>query len=467
MALFEGLTTLHPETLEPVPGAASSWEVSEDGLTYTFHIRPGLAWSDGSPLSAHDFLYSWKRFLTIAPYSYLLWHVRGGKDFGAGRLDHEGKLGIEAPDDTTFIVRLASPCPYFVNLVSFYPLCPVSRACIERHGTADWIKPENIVTNGPFRIRERRLKDRIRLERNPFYWDRGSVGLETIDALAVDSPITALNLYLTGAVDWINVVPPIAIPVLRDRPDFSATINLGTNFLRFNTTRPPLDDVRVRRAIHLALDKEELVEGVLKGGQVPAASFVPPDIPGYTPPAGESFDPELARELLTEAGFAGGEGFPGFSLLYSTGETARDIAEVIGMQLKRNLGIRIHPASQERKVYYLSQSSLDYDICLANWLGDYLDPSTFLDVFTSESGNNRTGWKNADYDALVRRAGVEIDPRERERLLVRAEEILLGEAPIALLYFRSTTNMIDPSWKGYANNILDVHPLKYLEREAP
>ncbi len=474
MALFEGLATFDPKTLEPQPGMARSWDISDDGLTYTFHIRPGLLWSDGTPLNSRDILYSWLRFLepaTAAPYAFLLYRVAGARAFCTGdeenRSADPGDIGLRAPDDLTFIVRLESPCPYFLNLVAFYPLYPVCRSCIERHGPSEWLKPERLVSNGPFRVRERSLKDRIRLERNPFYWDRKNVAVGTIDALAIDSPITALNLYLTGAADWINVVPPRAIPALKDRSDFSFTDNLGTNFLRFNTTREPLDDSRVRRAIQLAVDSRELVEGVLKGGQTVATSFVPRSIPGYTPPEEETFNPERARRLLAEAGYPGGKGFPRFSLLYSMSETTRDLAEVIAIQLKRNLSIHVHPASQERQVYRLSQRTLDYHICLCSWLGDYLDPSTFLDVFSAESGNNRTGWTNGDYDTLLRRAASELNRKTRAGLLARAETILLAEAPIAVLYHRCTSNMISPEWEGYENNILDVHPLKFLRRRKP
>jgi oligopeptide transport system substrate-binding protein len=474
MALFEGLATFSPQTLEPLPAVARSWDISDNGLTYTFHIRPGLRWSDGTPLNSRDVLYSWLRFLapeTAAPYAFLLYRVAGARAFCAG--GEEGRsadpddVGLSAPDDLTFVVRLESPCPYFLNLVAFYPLYPVCRSCIERHGPSEWLKPEKLVSNGPFRVRERSLKDRIRLERNPFYWDRENVAVGTIDALAIDSPITALNLYLTGAVDWINVVPPRAIPALRDRPDFSVTDNLGTSFLRFNTTGKPLNDVRVRRAILLAIDGRVLVEGVLKGGQTVATSFVPRSIPGYTPPEDRVFDPERARQLLAEAGFPGGKDFPGLNLLYAMNETTRDLAEVIAIQLKRNLAIHVHPASQERQVYRLSQRTLDYQICLCSWLGDYLDPSTFLDVFSAESGNNRTGWKNDDYDSLLREAAAELNREPRSALLARAEEILLAEAPIAVLYYRCTSNMISPEWEGYENNILDVHPLKFLRRRTP
>lgn len=470
MAICEGLTSLHPKTLEPVPACAESWELSEDGRTYTFRLREGLAWSDGRSLDAGDFVFSWHRLLdpaTASSYAYLLWNVEGGKEFNSGRSSLREIPGLEARDPLTFVVHLDDPCSYFPVLAAYYPLFPVDADCIRRHGEEEWLLPEHITTNGPFRVKARYLKDRIRLERNAHYWDAANVGVETIDALAVTSPITALNLYLTGEVDWINHVPSIVLPFVKERKDFTLTPNLGTNFLRFNVTRPPLDDARVRRAIHLAIDKDALVEYVLKGGQEAATSFVPPGIPGYEPPKIAVHDTARARSLLGEAGFPGGAGFPDLNLLYIASESSRDVAEVIALELKKNLNIRIHPTAQERKGYFVSQNSLSYHLCLCSWLGDYLDPSTFLDVFLSSSGNNRTGWRSGEYDALLSRAAGEQDKTARIAMLVRAEALLLEERPLAPLYFRTTANMIKPEWEGYYDNIQDVHPLKYIRRRHP
>ena len=474
MALYEGLTALDPETLKPIAACAVSWNEGDDGLTYTFRLRPGLAWSDGAPLTSKDFLFSWKRLLdpaTASSYAYLLWDVGGAGPWTRGEAGGPGDpppdLGLSAPDPTTFRVHLARPCPYFTVLTAFYPLFPVEEASLEDRGGGLQVSPDRPVTNGPFTVAFRRIKDRIRLTRNPRYWDRDRVGLDTVDALAVTSPVTALNLYLTGDVDWINHVPHLVLPFVKDREDFSLTPNLGTSFLRFNTTHPPLNDPRVRRAIHLAIDVSALSEFVLKGGQIPATSFVPPGIPGYTPPEEPNYDPEEARRLLAEAGFPGGEGFPELNLLYIANESRRDLTEVMVLMLRRELGIVIHPASQERKGYFVSQNSLAYHLCLCNWLGDYLDPSTFLDVFRAESGNNRTGWKDANYDRILDEAACERDPARRNRLLAEAETRLLKALPLAPLHFRTTSNMIRPEWTGYHDNIQDVHPLKYIRRRVP
>ncbi|MBU0754595.1 MAG: peptide ABC transporter substrate-binding protein, partial [Planctomycetes bacterium] len=239
--------------------------------------------------------------------------------------------------------------------------------------------------------------------------------------------------------------------------------------LRLNVTHPPLNDSRVRKALCMAIDKEALTTYVLKGGQIPAASFVPPGIPGYLTDAGPAIELDLdrARTLLADAGFPAGEGFPELHLLYSVDEASRDLAEVIALQFRKNLKIRVHPTAQERKGYFVSQNSLRYELCLCSWLGDYLDPTTFLDIFRGESGNNRTGWKCDEYNRLLDRAGLQGDADARAVLLREAEALLLSEAPLAPLFFRTTANMIKPEWEGYYDNIQDVHPLKYLRRNEP
>ena len=254
---------------------------------------------------------------------------------------------------------------------------------------------------------------------------------------------------------------------MRDRPDYSESVNLGTNFLRFNVERPPLNDHRVRMALHLAINSADLVEHVLMGAQQPAFSYVPPVIADYAPPRRENHDGKLAARLLADAGFPDGRGFPEFRILYSMGETNRDLVEVICNQVHEHLKITLHPAGQERQSYFVNQKAREYDISLSSWLGDYLDPSNFLEVFLSESRNNRTGWKNDDYDRLLHAAARELDGNKRAALMRRAEEILLDEMPISPLYYRTTTNMIKTVWEGYHDNILDIHPLKTLRRRKP
>jgi oligopeptide transport system substrate-binding protein len=494
-AIFEGLTIKHPETLEPVPGMAERWEVSEDGLTYTFHIRHGAVWTNGDPVTAHDFVWSWQRFLdprTGAEYAYQLWYVTGARAFTT-EVDDEGNplhsfdtVGIRATDDHTLVVELEAPTPYFLDLTGFYPLFPVNRRSIEEaraefpeSWTVEWLRPERIVTNGPFRLAERRINDRIRLEKSESYWDADAVALESIDVLAVESYLTMLNQYLTGEVDWIERVATNMIPRLLPREDFAPAPYLGTYFYRVNTTRPPFDDPRVRRALALTIDRLALTEKITKAGQLPWWSLVPPGMHGYEnavlahesdPSGGEprweaSFarDVEEAKALLAEAGFGpGGAELPTIELHYNTSEAHRDIAEVIADGWQRHLGLTAKLLNQEWKVYLDTQSNLDYDVSRSAWIGDYADPNTFLDMFVTGGQNNKTGWANERYDELVAEAAKEREPTARMALLREAEAILMEELPVLPIYAYVTQNVVNPRLGGFHANVQDEHFPKFL-----
>ncbi len=467
--LFEGLTVPDPKTLEPRPGMAESWEISPDGSTYRFHIRRGAVWSDGSPFTAEDFRWSWERVLkpeTAAKYAQLLWYVKNGKAFYDGRIKDFSQVGIRTEGPYVFVVELEKPTGFFLKLTSFYPLFPVHRATVEAH-PHDWHQPEHLVCNGPFVLAERRIRDRIRLVRNERYWDRAHVRLRTIDILPVEDSGTALNLYMTGMVDWITDVPNHVVQDLMKRPDFDPAPYFGTYFYRINLkNRDPakrrfLGDRRVRLALSLAMDRRAIVERVTRSGQLPADSFVPPGVVGYEraklPPA----DPERARRLLAEAlADLGLREPPSFTILYNTSEAHKDIAEVLQSQWRRVLGIDVKLENQEWGTYLDSQKSLDYDVCRAAWIGDYLDPNTFLDMWVTGSGNNNTGYSRPEYDRLIAEANAEADPAKRMRILHRAEEMLLHDLPIIPIYFYATRYMVRPWVKGFHRNPLNVHPLK-------
>ena len=283
--LFEGLLVSHPETLEPLPGVAERWEVSEDGLEYTFHLRHDALWSNGDPVTSADFMWSFERFLdpqTAAEYAYMLWYVEGAEAFTTEVEDGQAvhgfdTVGITAPDEYTLRFRLKAPTPFFLELMAFYPMFPVNRRNIEEaqerfpdRWQQQWLRPENIVCNGPYVVEFRRVNDRIRFAKNPSYWDADNVAFETVDALAVESYTTALNLYLTGECHWIDVPPANVIQELMPREDFNPIPYLGTYFYRVNVTKPPLDDPLVRRALSLTIPRQDICEKVTKAGQVPA-----------------------------------------------------------------------------------------------------------------------------------------------------------------------------------------------------
>ncbi len=469
--LFEGLTTPDPRTLEPRPGMAESWEVSEDGRTYTFHIRKGMSWSDGSPFTSADFLWSWKRFLkpeTAAKYAQLLWYVENGKAYFEGRLKDFRKVGIKAPDPYTFVVRLERPAAFFLALTSFYPLFPVHRASVEAHPRS-WHRPGRLVCNGPFVLAERRIRDRIRLLRNERYWDREHVRLESIDILPVEDSGTALNLYMTGMVDWITDVPNHVVRDLMSRPDFNPVLYFGTYFYRINlknkdpVKRRFLGDRRVRLALSLAMDRAEICERVTRSGQKPAFGIVPPGVPGYEPARLPGPDPARARALMREAlSELGMDSPPTLTILYNTSEAHKDIAEVLQSQWRKVLGLNVRLENQEWGTYLDSQKTLSYDLCRAAWIGDYLDPNTFLDLWMAGSGNNNTGYEDPAFDALVEKANATLDRKRRMALLHEAEAKVLHDLPILPIYTYATRYMVRPWVKGFHPNALNLHPLKDL-----
>lgn len=333
--------------------------------------------------------------------------------------------GIFARDDHTLVVELKAPTPYFLELTAFYPAFPVPRWVVEAKGSEnDWFLPGKIVTNGPFRLVTWRVGDRIRLERNPTYWGRAEVKLRTIDVLSTENSTTALNLYLSGAVDWLpKAIPDELQQHLRSRPDFYAGPALVVYYYRINTTRKPFNDVRVRKALNLAIDREQIATQVLGMGQLPAYRLVPPGLPDYRPPEpGLRKDVTEARRLLAEAGFPEGRGFPPFGILYNTYEAHKKIADVVADQLRRNLGIQATAYNQEWQSYQASTRALNYDLGRAGWVGDYEDPNTFLDLWVTNGGNNQTGWGDPVYDRLLQ-AGADVES------FLQAPSALLGSMP--------------------------------------
>ena len=430
--------------------------------------------------------------------------------------------GVYAKDDHTLVVELNAPTPYFLELTAFYPLYPVPRWAIEKNAGTSWFLPGRIVSNGAFQMTEWRVGDCIRLERSDTYWDRANVRLRSVDVLPIENTTTALNLYLTGEADWMpqNSYPVDLAPDLRKRPDFYLGPALVVYYYRINTTRKPFDDARVRQALNLAVDREQITRDVLGVGQLPATLFVPPGIRGYKPPqTAISYDVEHARKLLAEAGFPGGKGFPKFGILYNTLESHKKTAEVVADQLRRNLNIDAAAYNQEWQSFLQSSRSMDYDLARAAWVGDYEDPNTFLDMWTTNGGNNQTGWSSLVYDRLLEAAAnVEaflVAPdfilehaRDASQLKTQAAEVrasndaparlkamaalrlaLLAEAegmlvhdefPIMPIYFYTISGLVKQNVKGFyteltasdgskRSNLREIHPLRemYLEGQGP
>ena len=479
LPLFEGLTRPDPETSLATPGLAERWELSDDGRVYTFHLRTNAMWSTGEPIRAADLVYSWRRVLeptNACQYANLLFPVRGAEDFHRSRLSDFTRVGIAGPAPFVVRVELANPCAYFLDLCAFQTLSVVPRHAIERYGDR-WSLSAPVPCSGPYQLDYWRLNDRVRLRRNDRYWDAAHTRSKVVDLLSVTTPSTVLNLYLAGQADIIwdkPMVPTELVPELRRRPDYHTFPVLGTFFLRCNVTRKPYDDPRVRRALALATDKQRLTARITASGEEPADHMVPTVTAHYLRGPGQHHDPEAARQLLAEAGYPGGRGFPPIDLLIDSaaGGPART-NERTGVELKemweRELGIRVELRRMEKKAYLVAQRSLEYGVSRSSWIGDYNDPNTFLDLFMSGNGNNRTGWSHPHYDELLQAAASEPDLDRRARLLGEAETLLVrDEAPVIPLWFEVGFSLFRPDTiHGVHANPLDTHPINAIERLNP
>ncbi len=467
--LFEGLTRFNKAGLSE-PGMAASWEISSDHCVYTFHLRQNAQWSNGQLITAQDVIASWKRALmpvTGSANSYQLFVIEGAEDFAAGRIDFS-KVGLQALDEQTLKITLSHPTSYFLDLCATPIFSIVPTNLIEQVGD-DWIKPQHILTNGPYRLVDWRINDKIRLERNSRYWDYQHVALETIDLLLIAQANIAYNFYASGEADIIfgKLFPPSLTEELRKRDDFHSACFLGTEFLRFNCVKPPFTDPRIRQAFALCVDQRLLTKKIAHSGELPSWSLVPPGIPAYQSPHVAQYAPEKARQLLAEAGYPGGKKFPLVNYLYNEGQLTEGVAVELQSIWKKELGVSVLLARQEWKVYLSSLNTLDYSIGRSSWVGDYPDPNTFLDIFTTTSGNNRTGWKSPAYDNLIQKASESFDPAERFHLFQQAEQLLIQDQAVVLpIFYYSGVQIYDSTrWGGIEENVLDKHPLWQIYRK--
>jgi oligopeptide transport system substrate-binding protein len=467
--LFAGLTQPHPDTLLPMPDVARGWDISVDGLHYTFHLRP-TTWSDGVPVTARDFEYSWKRVIdrrTGSKYASFLFPIQNAETFNKGEVGADA-VGVHATDDLTLDVTLEHPVPYFLDLVGYYTAFPVPRHVIERLERAGqnpdlWTRTANIVSNGPFTLAEWKFRQFMLLKKNPRYWDAQHVRLERVRMLMVESVNTTLNLYAAGEIDSIgnSALPSEFMDYLAQFRDFQRRPSLATYFLWLNTAKKPLDDARVRRALSLAVDRESLVKYVTRAGQIPSADLVPDGLAGYRGPHSPVFDPARARALLAEAGYGPGRPLPPITLRYNTSEGHKQIAEAVAQMWKQHLGIPVEIENQEWKVYLKSLEQKDFQIARLGWVGDYPDPNTFLELLTEGSGNNHSNWKNAEYEALLREANSTRDRAQRMGLLLRAETLAMSEVPLVPLYVYTRSELVKPYVVGHFLNYQQRLLFKY------
>lgn len=474
-ALFEPLVSFDPATLQPVPALAAGWDVSPDGLVYTFHLQPRAVWSNGEPVTAQDCVNSWRRMLTptlAADYAYLFYIIKGAEDFNKGRTADFATVGLAAPDARTFVVTLAQPAPYFLQILLNSPWRPVNVRSIAAVGDAyrrgtPWTRVGRLVTSGPFLLKEWSPQERLVLEKSPTYWDKDNVRLNAMVFYPTDNTDAEERAFRAGQLHVTYNLSISKIATYRREQPGSLRMDeyINTFFFRFNTRHSPLDDVRVRRALSLAIDRELIAGKVLQGGQRPAPSLVPPDIPGYTPAALPMHDLAAARRLLAEAGYPGGQGLAPLELLYNNSEILRLVAETVQEMWHRDLGVEVRLANQEYKVVFANRRTGNYRILLGDWIGDYLDPTTFLDLWRSDAGNNHTGWASKEYDALMNRAAAAADVTARADLLRQAEQLMLESAPIAPIYFNTHVYLKSPALKHWRPSPMDHIDYRHVALE--
>ena len=475
LALFEGLTAMDEKTSEPVPAAATSWEASPDGLVWTFHLREGLHWSNGEPLAADDFVQSWQRILSPgfgAEYANLFYCIKGAEAFNQGTTSDSAVLGISAPDSLTVRIVLERPTPYLPVLVALPPWYPLNPRVLEhfgataKRGTA-WTRAGNLVVNGPFVLDEWTPNSRIVVAKNPDYWNADQVTLQQIVFFPNESPDTEEKDFRAGQLHVTYALPLAKVDAYRRESPALLRVDpfLQTFFLRFNVTKPPFDDPRVRRALSLAVNRDLIARRVVSGCYPPAHSFTPPDCGGYTARARVELDLDKARKLLADAGFPGGKGMAPFEVQARNDEVQPAVMEAIQAMWSKGLGVKVTLATLEQKTWIQNQQTLNYTVSTAGWAGDFLDPVTFLDLFTSGGGNNWTGWGDKAYDQLLLDAAAARSPAERLEVFQKAEAYLLEQGPVAPLYFGARSYLISPSVRGWTPALLGYHRYAYVRLE--
>lgn len=475
IALYEGLVGYDEKTGGPVPAVAERWDISPDGLVYTFHLRATAKWSNGERVTASDFAYSLQRILTPslgASYAYMLWPIKHAQEFNAGKLKDFSAVGVTVVDDATLRITLARPTPYLLGLAAHTTWMPVHRATVEKHGkpddrTSPWTRPGKFVGNGPFTLTEWQPNARIIVAKNPHYWGAAANQLERVIFYPTEkSDVEELN-FRAGQLHLTFSVPSSKVDTYRQQSPERLRIDplLNFTYINFNTTQPPFNNPKVRRAFALALDRPVMLQRVFNGTATPAHSVVPPGCNGYTGPAGQPDDVATAKTLLAEAGFPGGKGFPAVAIQVLNDDKSPRLAETMQAFWLRELGVKITIEPYEQKTWVQNQQTLSHRIALMGWTADFPDPVTFLDVFRGGGGNNWTGWANKDYDAFLDQAANTADPAARFALMKKAEAVLLEDAGVGAVFFNTRAYLIHPAVKNWEPSPLGLHRYQLIRLE--
>ena len=442
-------------------GQASDVQVNDDKTVYTFTIREDAKWSDGKAVTANDFVYAWQRLVdpaTAADYSYMADILLNANEIMAGEAD-KATLGVEAVDERTLVVTLHTPCPYFEEIMAFPALMPVRQDMIEAGGDQWTFSIDTYVGNGPYKMESWEHGANIRIVKSETYYDYAKLGPQAINFKLMDDANAIYAAYQSGELNFIEEVPVAEIPALLESGELDIDPYIGTYYVCFQTQKAPFDDVRVRKAFSLTIDRNYIVEQITQTGQVPATGFVPSGINDAEGASGDDFrtvggdymdvskeayaaNCEEARRLLAEAGYANGEGFPVVEYLYNTSESHKAIGEALQQMWQTELGVTVNLVNQEWNTFLQTRKEGNYSIARNGWIADYNDPMSFLDMWMTGGGNNDAQYSNAKYDDLIKQAKATNDPAERMKLMHEAEDILMGEDVVhAAIYFYTNKNM--------------------------
>ena len=471
--LFEGLV-MQDQNAEMIPGAAESWTVSDDGTVYTFKLRQGATWSDGSPVTAEDFVYAFRRLedpATGAEYASMLYVVKNGEEVNTGKAKPE-ELGVKAVDDQTFEVTLKSPTPYFLEMLTHQSTYPVNRAAIEKLGD-DWIKPGNLVSNGAYTLAEFIPNDHIKLVKNPKFHDAANVKIDVVNYFPTEDRSTAIKRFEAGELDSNDDIPTEQMTDLKAKFGDQLRIGpyLGTYYYAIKTDKAPWDNVELRNAISMAIDRDFLAEKVWQNSMIPGYSMVPPGIEGYESAMASFADKsqidreDEAKAILEKLGYGPNNPLK-MEIRYNTSENHKNTAVAIQEQLKP-LGVEVSLINTDTKTHYsLLEQKGDFDVARAGWIADYKDPESFLGISRKASGNNYANYNSPKFEELMDQAAAAGGkPEERLKYLSEAERVLVDDVPNLPLLYYSYKNLISPKLTGFVPNVMDIHPTRFISKE--
>lgn len=468
-ALYEGLVQLDADN-KPQPGMAEKWDISDDKTKYTFHLRKDAKWSNGDPVTAHDFEFAWKRVLDpkaepAPPYAYQLYYLKNAQNYNViednpNHISDPNQVGVKATDDYTLEVTLESPTPYFLGLTSFMTYYPVHTKTVQSNPA--WASEANsIITNGPFKISQWKHNDSIELVPNENYYDKGNIHLTKVNLTMVNNASTELSMYETNQLDYTGKptgeIPADQLPKLKESKKDEMEIKgiASTYYYVFNTTAAPFDNVKIRKAFAMAIDRQEIVDKVTLAGELPAYGFVSPGISGADKEYRQEYKDDFFKEDIEEAKKLLAEGMqekgyaklPEITLIHNEGAGHKKVAEAIADMWNKKLGVSVKTEVQEWGVFLKNRTNLNYQIARAGWGADYNDPMTYMDLWTSTSGNNDSGWKNKEYDGLVKEATTSFDQKKRMESMSKAEKLLMDDMVILPIYYYSNVRLLKPGFQ--------------------